>query len=60
MDETKRKEKWMKLLIIFAVVVVFAVTALEIAQYILEREREDRIDRIWEELIDEIEKGKRR
>lgn len=50
----------MKLLIIFVVVLAFAVTALEIAQYILEREREDRIDRIWEELIDEIEKGKRR
>lgn len=50
----------MKLLIVFIVVVVFLIVSAGIGQYILEREREDRIDRIWEELIDEIEKGKRR
>ena len=54
MDETKRKEKWMKLLIVFAVVVVFAITALEIAEYLYQRENQA-IDDVWADLIDEIE-----
>lgn len=44
----------MKLLIIFAVVVVFAITALEIAEYLYQRENKA-VDDVWADLIDEIE-----
>lgn len=54
MDETKGKEKWMKLLIVFAVVVVFAITALEIAEYLYQRENQA-IDDILDDLIEEME-----
>ena len=54
MDETERKEKWMKLLIIFAVVVVFAITALEIAEYLYQRENKA-VDDILDDLIEEME-----
>lgn len=44
----------MKLLIVFAVVVVFAITALEIAEYLYQRENQA-IDDILDDLIEEME-----